>query len=74
MSADARFRGGGTRKEWDGGRTRNWQPEAAAAYVAELSRDLALIARRHDLHTLGFILEMARLEAENTALHMNGRD
>ena len=48
--------------------------EAAAAYVAELSRDLALIARRHGLDTLGFILEMARLEAENAALHMNGRD
>ncbi len=48
--------------------------EAAAAYVAELSRDLALIARRHDLDALGFILEMARLEAENTTRHMNGRD
>lgn len=37
---------------------------AAAAYVAELSSDLAAIARRHGLDTLGYILEMARLEAE----------
>ena len=47
--------------------------EAAAAYVAELSRDLALIARRHGLDALGYILEMARLEAENATRHVNGR-
>jgi hypothetical protein len=38
--------------------------EEAAAYVAELSRDL-VIARRHGLDVLGYLLEMARLEAEN---------
>jgi hypothetical protein len=38
--------------------------EAAAAYVAELSGTLAAIARSHGLATLGFILEMAREEAE----------
>jgi hypothetical protein len=47
--------------------------EAAAAYVAELSRDLALIARRHGLDALGYILEMAHLEAENAIRHINGR-
>ncbi len=47
--------------------------QAAAAYVAELSRDLALIARRHGLDALGFILEMARLEADNATRHVNGR-
>ena len=47
--------------------------EAAAAYVAELSRDLALIARKNGLDALGFILEMARLEAENVTRHVNGR-
>ena len=46
--------------------------EAAAAYVAELSRDLALIARKNGLDALGFILEMARLEAENVTRHVNG--
>ena len=38
---------------------------AAAAYVAELSSDLAAIARRHGLDTLGYLLEMVRLEAES---------
>lgn len=38
--------------------------EAAATYIAELSRDLALIARGHGLDALGHIPEMARLEAE----------
>jgi hypothetical protein len=45
----------------------------AAAYVAELSADLALIARRHGLDTLGYILDMAHLEAENVTRHVNGR-
>lgn len=40
---------------------------AAAAYVAALSADLATLARRHNLDTLGYLLDMARLEAENTA-------
>jgi hypothetical protein len=42
----------------------------AAAYVAELTGDLAAIARRHGLDTLGYILEMAKLEAENARLHL----
>ena len=44
---------------------------AAAAYVAELSSELAAIARRHGLETLSYILDMARLEAEN-ASHSGG--
>lgn len=39
-------------------------PTAAAAYIADLSSDLALIARRNGLEALSFILDMARLEAE----------
>ena len=39
----------------------------AAAYVAALSADLAALARRHNLDTLGYLLDMARLEAEGTA-------
>ena len=46
---------------------------AAAAYVAELSAELAKIARRHNLAALSFILEMARLEAENLNRHGNDR-
>ena len=40
---------------------------AAAAYVAALTAELAAIARRHDLSTLGYLLDMARLEAEAAA-------
>ena len=44
---------------------------AAADYVATMSSELALIARRNGLDALGYILDMARLEAENVA-RMNG--
>jgi predicted short-subunit dehydrogenase-like oxidoreductase (DUF2520 family) len=37
----------------------------AANYIASLVADLASIARGHGLDTLGYILDMARLEAEN---------
>ena len=46
---------------------------AAASYVATLTADLALIAKSHGLDTLGYILDMARLEAENVARNLNGR-
>ena len=46
---------------------------AAAGYIAELSAELATLARRHRLDALGFILDMARLEAENASRHVNGR-
>jgi len=45
----------------------------AAAYVAELAADLALVARQHGLDALGYLLDMARMEAENTSRHMRGR-
>lgn len=41
--------------------------QAAAAYIATLSAELAMIARRFGLDALGYILEMARIEAEDTA-------
>ena len=41
--------------------------EAAAAYGAEPTRDLAFIARRHGLDALGYILDMARVEAQSNA-------
>jgi hypothetical protein len=47
---------------------------AAAAYVADLTADLARMARRHGLDALGYILDMVRLEAENAARDMNGDD
>jgi len=45
---------------------------AVASYVASLSHDLAGMARRTGLDTLGYLLEMVRLEAESLARH-NGR-
>lgn len=51
--------------------------KAAATYVATLAGDLAAIARKHGLDTLGYLLEMAQLEAENVSRHgedgRNGR-
>lgn len=35
-----------------------------AAYVASIAAELAILARRHHLDTLGYLLEMSRLEAE----------
>ena len=49
-----------------GGRT------AVASYVTTLSADLAVMARRTGLDTLGYLLEMVRLEAESTSRHSNG--
>ncbi len=41
------------------------QRTAAATYIADLTGDLALIARRNGLNTLGYLLDMAKLEAES---------
>ncbi len=40
----------------------------AAAFIASMITELALIAQSHQLDTLSYILEMARLEAENAGL------
>jgi hypothetical protein len=40
---------------------------AVANYVATLSADLATMARRTGLETLGYLLEMVRLEAESAS-------
>jgi hypothetical protein len=42
---------------------------AVASYVATLSADLSVMARRRGLETLGYLLEMVRLEAENLTRH-----
>lgn len=39
----------------------------AALYIGRMSAELARLARRHHLEPLAYILEMARLEAEQTA-------
>jgi hypothetical protein len=42
-------------------------PDSAAHYIATLTEELAQIARRNGLDTLSYILEMARLEADQVA-------
>jgi hypothetical protein len=49
-----------------GGRT------AVASYVATLSADLATMARDTGLDTLGYLLEMVRLEAESSVRQNSG--
>jgi hypothetical protein len=39
-------------------------PAEAASFVAEAVAELAVMARRHRLETLGFLLDMAQLEAK----------
>lgn len=39
-------------------------PTGDAAYIASMAHELAAIARRQGFHTLGYLLDMARLEAE----------
>ena len=40
-------------------------PSGAAAYIEDMTRDLAALAKRNGLDTLGYLLDIARLEAEN---------
>jgi hypothetical protein len=45
---------------------------AAARYLAEMAAELALVAHNHGFGTLGYLLEVARLEAERIARSSNG--
>jgi hypothetical protein len=45
---------------------------AAADHIGTLLMELALIARSHRLDTLGYLLDVARLEAESVS-RSNGR-
>jgi hypothetical protein len=42
-------------------------PSDVAGYISAMSADLAAMARRHGLDTLGYLLEMVRLEAQSAA-------
>lgn len=42
---------------------------AVANYVASMSNDLAAMARKSGFDTLGYLLEMVRLEAESLTRH-----
>jgi hypothetical protein len=40
------------------------QTAAAALYIASFTEELARLAKKHDLEALAYILDMARLEAD----------
>jgi hypothetical protein len=42
---------------------------SSAPYIASLTDELAKLARREGLKTLGFLLDMARLEADRNSKH-----
>jgi len=44
-------------------------PDATATYIAAIVQELAKLARRNQLDTLGYILEMAWLEADQFGKH-----
>lgn len=48
-------------------------PLEAAGFVAEWVGHLAQVARRHRLETLGFLLDMALIEAEDVIRTRQGR-
>jgi hypothetical protein len=50
-----------------GGSPQPESPTAAALYIGRLAEELAQMARRHGLESLSYILEMARLEADQVA-------
>lgn len=43
--------------------------DAAAAYLASILEHLARLSRQHDFNVLGFLLDMAQLEARNLLPH-----
>jgi hypothetical protein len=43
----------------------------AALYIASLADELARLAKSHDLETLAYILDMARMEADQISKRMN---
>ena len=43
--------------------------DSAAAYLASILEHLALLSRQHGFHVLGYLLDMAQLEARNLRPH-----
>lgn len=44
-----------------------YERDEFAAYAADLTNELAGVARRHGFDALAYLLEMARMEAENAS-------
>ncbi len=49
-------------------------PIEAAGYIASLSNELRVLARKSGFNTLEYLLEMVRLEAENLNQHARRED
>lgn len=49
------------------------EPTMAAQYISAMAQELAQLARRHGLTPLAYILNMARLEAEEVSKSANQR-
>jgi hypothetical protein len=45
----------------EGGESR---PEEVAAYIAAMTAEMGRLARKHNLMALGYLLDLARMEAE----------
>lgn len=39
------------------------RPEEVAAYIAAMTGEMGRLARNHNLHTLSYLLDLARMEA-----------
>jgi len=49
-------------------------PGTVALYVASITEELAQMAKRQGLDSLGYILDMARLEADQISKGVGGQD
>jgi hypothetical protein len=47
-------------------------PATAVSYLATMTAELSVLARQHGFDALSYILDMARLEAENAGRQLNG--
>jgi hypothetical protein len=61
---DQRMSAPSDRNDRPANRARDGGPDEAASHIAEAVKDLAQLARRHKHDTLGFLLDMALMEAE----------
>lgn len=56
-----------------GGRAGDGGPGEAAQFLAGHLADLVMLARRHGLETLAYLLDMAKLEADEAVRRSSGR-
>jgi len=61
------MQGGESNTDGNGGKADG--APGTALYIASLADELARLAKSHDLDALAYILDMARLEADQVAKH-----